>query len=87
MRFGRGSRPIELANQTSPGACVARASMEAAAGINDAMPLQTWSPSLKYRAARVRSDGNAISNRSCLNLIEARSDLELQGRIGGIYDE
>jgi hypothetical protein len=37
---GLGSSPTELASQTSSGACVSLASMNAATGMNDAIPLQ-----------------------------------------------
>ena len=51
-RSGRGSTPAAPASQTSPGAFVVRASMIAATGMNDAIPLQTSSPSWNW-AARV----------------------------------
>ena len=44
-RSGLGSTPAAPASHTSSGAVVSRASMIAATGMNDAIPLQTSSPS------------------------------------------
>ena len=59
-RSGRGSTPAAPASQTSPGACVRFASMIAATGMNDAIPLQTSSPSLNCAASVVHMISSTV---------------------------